>query len=529
MMTTTSQKKTSLSGSTTSRAPAEEMVAFLNDSWTPYHAVVATATRLLENGFREISEKDRFDGSRLEPMGKYFYTRGLSSIVAFAIGGEYEAGNGFVMIGAHTDSPCPKLKPKTKVGIHPQTDAMQVAVQPYGGGLWHTWFDRDLGVAGRVVLRDEKSGKVEHRLVKIGEPILRVPNLAIHLNRDIYTEGFKVNFQTHMAPLLGMKQKNEKKEEDEATIDATPPTPTNHNHHSEFLEKLAKALNCDPSSIRDFDLQLCDVQPSQIGGLNGEFVLSGRLDNLASCYCSLAALIEATTEEKLKKEKGIRALLHFDHEEVGSASTTGAGGSLTDEFVDRVTSAFGNGDADALATARRKSFLVSADMAHAVHPNYADKHEPGHKPKFGDGVVIKHNANQRYSTDAITSFMFKEIGERRMIKSQEFVVRSDLGCGSTIGPILSTRSGIRTVDVGMPQLSMHSIREMCGTEDTALCVEHFRAVYEDFFEMDEKMIVDGSIGQLCRPCDRFESLPSVGGVSSLGEEMEKKMSPRTYS
>ena len=220
----TSQK--SLSGST---SRAEEMVAFLNDSWTPYHAVVATAKRLLANGFREISEKDRFDGSRLEPMGKYFYTRGLSSIVAFAIGGEYEAGNGFVMIGAHTDSPCPKLKPKTKVGIHPQTDAMQVAVQPYGGGLWHTWFDRDLGVAGRVVLRDEKSGKVEHRLVKIGEPILRVPNLAIHLNRDIYTEGFKVNFQTHMAPLLGMKQKNEKKKEDEATTDATTTTTNNNN------------------------------------------------------------------------------------------------------------------------------------------------------------------------------------------------------------------------------------------------------------------------------------------------------------
>jgi aspartyl aminopeptidase len=366
---------------------------------------------------------------------------------------------------------------------------------------------------------------MEHRLVKIEEPMLRVPNLAIHLNRDIYTEGFKVNFQTHMAPLLGLKPKKEG--ESSSDDKGNNNGGYNNHHHSEFLEKLAKALNCDPSSIRDFDLQLCDVQPSQIGGLNGEFVLSGRLDNLASCYCSLAALVEATTEEKLKKEKGIRALLHFDHEEVGSASTTGAGGSLTDEFVDRVTSAFGNGDADALATARRKSFLVSADMAHAVHPNYADKHEPGHKPKFGDGVVIKHNANQRYSTDAITSFMFKEIGERRKIKSQEFVVRSDLGCGSTIGPILSTRSGIRTVDVGMPQLSMHSIREMCGTEDTRLCVEHFRAVYEDFFEMDEKMIVDGSIGQLCRPCDRFESSPSVG-VSSLSDEM-KSMSARTYS
>ena len=504
---------------------AREMVRFLNDSWTPYHAVLATAKTLLKNGYREISEKDRFLDAELKPMGKYFYTRGLSSVVAFAVGGEYEPGNGFVMIGAHTDSPCPKLKPKTKVALNSQTDLMQVAVQPYGGGLWHTWFDRDLGVAGRVVLADEKSGKVEHRLVKIEEPMLRVPNLAIHLNRDIYTEGFKVNFQTHMAPLLGLKPKKEG--ESSSDDKGNNNGGYNNHHHSEFLEKLARALNCDPSSIRDFDLQLCDVQPSQIGGLNGEFVLSGRLDNLASCYCSLAALVEATTEEKLKKEKGIRALLHFDHEEVGSASTTGAGGSLTDEFVDRVTSAFGNGDADALATARRKSFLVSADMAHAVHPNYADKHEPGHKPKFGDGVVIKHNANQRYSTDAITSFMFKEIGERRKIKSQEFVVRSDLGCGSTIGPILSTRSGIRTVDVGMPQLSMHSIREMCGTEDTRLCVEHFRAVYEDFFEMDEKMIVDGSIGQLCRPCDRFESSPSVG-VSSLSDEM-KSMSARTYS
>ena len=192
---------------------AKEMVQFLNDSWTPYHAVLSSAKILLANGFQEISEKDRFMDSELKPTGKYFYTRGLSSIVAFAIGGEYEPGNGFVMIGAHTDSPCPKLKPKTKVGVNSQTDLMQVAVQPYGGGLWHTWFDRDLGVAGRVVLMDEKSGKVEHRLVKIEEPMLRVPNLAIHLNRDIYTEGFKVNFQTHMAPLLGLKTQKTKKKQ----------------------------------------------------------------------------------------------------------------------------------------------------------------------------------------------------------------------------------------------------------------------------------------------------------------------------
>lgn len=504
---------------------SEGLVKFLNDSWTAYHAVLTTCKVLLENGYEEIDERESFNAQKIKRNGKYFYTRGLSSVVAFAVGGEYLSGDGFVMIGAHTDSPCPKLKPKTK--IVGQQGCLQVAVEPYGGGLWHTWFDRDLGVAGRVVLSDTKTGKMEHRLVKIDEAILRIPNLAIHLNRDVYTEGFKVNFQQHMAPLLAMPT-TEKKEGEEDDKDKAAKDDNNH-HHPKFLQKLALALNCDASSIKDFDLQLCDVQPSQIGGLNKEFVLSGRLDNLASCYCSLMALVKATSAEKLANEKGVRALLHFDHEEVGSASTTGAGGSLTDEFVDRVTSAFAtNVDADTLAIARRKSFLVSADMAHAVHPNYADKHEPGHKPKFGDGVVIKHNANQRYSTDAITSFMFKEIGERRNIKSQEFVVRSDLGCGSTIGPILSTRSGIRTVDVGMPQLSMHSIREMCGTEDTRLCVEHFKAVYEDFFEMDEKMIVDGSIGQLCRPCDRFESSPSGGGISSLGDELEK-MSARTYS
>ena len=200
------------------RLYAKEMVQFLNDSWTPYHAVLSSAKILLANGFQEISEKDRFMDSELKPTGKYFYTRGLSSIVAFAIGGEYEPGNGFVMIGAHTDSPCPKLKPKTKVGVNSQTDLMQVAVQPYGGGLWHTWFDRDLGVAGRVVLMDEKSGKVEHRLVKIEEPMLRVPNLAIHLNRDIYTEGFKVNFQTHMAPLLGLKHRRRRRSKEETVM-----------------------------------------------------------------------------------------------------------------------------------------------------------------------------------------------------------------------------------------------------------------------------------------------------------------------
>ena len=207
---------------------------------------------------------------------------------------------------------------------------------------------------------------------------------------------------------------------------------------------------------------------------------------------------------------GVRMMVHYDHEEVGSDSAQGAGSSMTEDAMRRITTSLSAGMAEwqtlnpgeegVEERARRKSFVVSADMAHAVHPNYADKHEPGHKPKFGAGVVVKHNANQRYATDAVSSYLFKEIGERAGLPVQEFVVRSDLGCGSTIGPTLSTNTGIRTVDVGAAQLSMHSVREMCGAKDVEHAVKHFTAVYEGFTALDATLMVDGAIGNQCRPC-----------------------------
>lgn len=270
-----------------------------------------------------------------------------------------------------------------------------------------------------------------------------------------------------------------------------------------LLEILGDELGCEPVDIADFELQLCDVQPSAIGGARNEYIFSGRLDNLASCYTSLRAIVTASSEDSLRNETGVRMMVHYDHEEVGSDSAQGAGSSMTEDAMRRISAALGNLIANvegADERSRRASFCVSADMAHAVHPNYADKHEPGHQPKFGAGLVVKHNANQRYATDAVTSFLFRELGERAGVPVQEFVVRSDLGCGSTIGPTLSTNTGIRTVDVGAAQLSMHSVREMTGCQDVEYAVKHFTAVYEGFSELDKKLMVDGSIGNLCRPC-----------------------------
>jgi aspartyl aminopeptidase len=389
---------------------AEELVDYLNDSWTSFHACAESARMLTAAGFTRLSERDEW---KLEPGGKYFFTRNSSSIVAFAVGEKYAPGNGFNIIGAHTDSPCPKLKPVsaiTKGGF------LNVGVQTYGGGLWHTWFDRDLSVAGRVLLRRGKDGgRLSHELVRVERPIIRIPTLAIHLDRNVNTEGFKLNIETHLAPVLSTAIKGELEVETvrsgggegEAAgagagegkkkgVKAKKPA-----HHPLLLAVLAEELGCDAHEIVDFELEVCDVQPSVIGGAAREFIYSGRLDNLASSFCALKALIEAGGGGSLKEETGVRMIALFDNEEVGSDSTAGAGGTVVADALTRTIQCLCGGEgAEEGLTQRtlRNSFLVSADMAHALHPNYMDKHEANHQPKMHQGVVVKHNANQRYAT-----------------------------------------------------------------------------------------------------------------------------------
>jgi aspartyl aminopeptidase len=466
---------------------AEELVDYLNNSWTSFHATAESARMLTEAGFTRLSERDEW---ALKPGGRYFFTRNMSSIVAFAVGEKYEPGNGFNIIGAHTDSPCPKLKPVSAVK---KGGFLGVGVQTYGGGLWHTWFDRDLSVAGRVLLRRGKNkGRTSHELVRVARPIIRIPTLAIHLDRNVNTEGFKLNTETHLAPLLSTAIKGEleaetsggKSEEDEKKKEKKKPA-----HHPLLLAVLAEELDCDPGEIVDFELEVCDTQPSVIGGAAREFIYSGRLDNLASSFCALKALLDAGGGGSLANETGVRMIALFDNEEVGSDSTAGAGGTVVADALRRAINALrGDGQAEGLfERTARNSFLVSADMAHALHPNYMDKHESNHQPKMHKGVVVKHNANQRYATTAVTATLFRECAALAEVPTQDFVVRNDMGCGSTIGPILATNLGIRTVDVGVPQLSMHSIREMCGTEDIDICARHFTAFFDNFAEVDSKM------------------------------------------
>ncbi|CAL4911053.1 unnamed protein product [Urochloa decumbens] len=440
-----------------------DLVDFLNASPTAFHAVDEAKRRLKAAGFAQLSEREEWAG--LEPGRKYFFTRNHSTIVAFAIGAKYVAGNGFHIIGAHTDSPCLKLKPVSKVT---KGGYLEVGVQTYGGGLWYTWFDRDLTVAGRVIIREKRDGGVSytHKLVRVQEPILRIPTLAIHLDRTISSEGLKVNNQNHLVPVLATSIKNEMQK----IVGENGPKESSENknmkHHPLLLQLIAKEANCEPDEICDFELQLCDTQPSAVAGAMKEFIFSGRLDNLCMSFSSLKALIDSTSaEHSLDNESGVRMVALFDHEEVGSDSAQGAGSPAMLDALSRITGSFNSS-------------------------NSKDKHEENHQPKLHGGLVIKHNANQRYATNAVTAFIFREIAERHQLPIQDFVVRNDMACGSTIGPILASGVGIRTVDIGAPQLSMHSIREMCAVDDISHSYEHFKAYFEEFTELDSKVKVD---------------------------------------
>jgi aspartyl aminopeptidase len=415
---------------------AADLLAFLDRSPTPYHAVAETVRRLSAAGFRPLREDEVWN---LEPDARRYVVRAEGSIVAFQAGRESPAEAGFRILGAHTDSPNLRVKPRPdKSG----EGYRQLGVEPYGSPLLHTWLDRELSLAGRVSFREP--GGVRTALVDFARPLLRVPSLAIHLQRELALEGLKLNPQQHLAPILG--------------LDGAPP----------LAELLATELRASGAAdvaapdVLGFDLMAYDVQPASVCGARGEFVSSPRLDNLASCHAAVSALVEAAGRDL---GAATRMIVLYDHEEVGSRSAQGAAGTLLSDALERCVAGWKDGAAQGLARAASRSLLVSADMAHAVHPNYADRHEPGHRPVVGKGPVIKVNANQSYASDAETAARFAALCGEVGVVPQHFVTRSDLACGSTIGPITAARVGIRTVDVGSPMLAMHSCRELAGSAD----------------------------------------------------------------
>ncbi|KAF9075944.1 aspartyl aminopeptidase [Rhodocollybia butyracea] len=457
---------------------AARLLKFVNNSPTPFHAVHNAVQRLEIAGFSRLKESDSWDKA-IKPGGKYFFTRNQSTIVAFSTPQNWKQGTGLSIVGTHIDSPNLRLRPVSK---RIKAGYLQVGIETYGGGIWHSWLDRDLSIAGRVVTA--KSGEFKSRLVKIDRPILRIPSLAIHLDRNVNKE-LKFNQETEFVPILGLisEQLNAKSEPSESNSQDTKATNIADNHHSVLLSLLASELSVAPDEIHDFELHLYDTQPSQLGGIANEFIFSPRMDNQLSSFCALDALVGSISTNSLL-EGNVNCIALFNHEEIGSVSSTGAESNLIPSLLSRLSPT-----PDLLAQSIHKSFIVSCDVGHAIHPNYMSKHEDNHQPKINGGVVIKTNASQRYSTDSVSSFLVKQLIERKGGRVQEFETRNDVPCGSTVGPHLST-IGLRVVDVGCAILSMHSIRETAGTRDVQNCIDFFESVFEGFAQLDAKLIAE---------------------------------------
>lgn len=423
---------------------ADDLLAYLHASPTPWHATAETKRRLLAAGYRELDEGETW---AIAPGDKVFVVRAGSTIAALEIGDEAPEKSGIRWVGAHTDSPNLRLKPNAQLKRHGQ---FQAGVEVYGGVLLHTWLDRDLAIAGRLHTRQ---GGLATSLINVTRPIARVASLAIHLDRGVNTEGLVLNPQNHLPPLLAI--------ESGGALDLR-----------EFL--MSELSGVSATDLVAFDLCFYDAAPPTRGGLRGEYLFSGRLDNLAMCHASLAALLSEPA-----KTGATRGFVLYDHEEVGSQSAQGAGSPFIADVMKRIVDAHpkSSGTRDTLERTLHRSFMISADMAHAIHPNYADKHEAQHAPLLGGGPVIKANANQRYATDGESAARFELWCGDAGFQPQRFVTRTDLACGSTIGPITAALTGMRIVDVGNPMLSMHSIREMCAASDVPKMVGAFRSFF----------------------------------------------------
>jgi aspartyl aminopeptidase len=401
----------------------QSLADFIAASPSSYHAVAEVARQLTDAGYTELLEVDAWDST----SGRHFVIRD-GAIVAWHQPTGISLTAPLRIVGSHTDSPGFKLKPKPTIGT---LGWLQAGVEVYGGPLFNSWLDRELEFAGRLGFRDGTTA-----LVRTGA-LLRFPQLAVHLDRSVNAEGLKLDPQRHLNPIIGLGDVE----------------------HADLVGHLAGLADQTAADVAGYDISVADTQPATVFGLDGAFFASGRLDNLSSVHSSLVALLG------LPDPVGHTVVLAaFDHEEIGSESRSGASGSLLADILTRLASAVGATESD-----RQRSFaaswLLSADAGHAVHPNYPEKYDPANRPVAGGGPLLKINANQRYATDALGAAEWARSCEAASVQYQEFVSNNSIPCGSTIGPLSATRLGIRTIDVGLGLLSMHSARELAGASD----------------------------------------------------------------
>lgn len=405
----------------------QDLLRFLDKSPTPFHSTANLVEPLRQAGFRELEESAPWT---IEPLGKYFVSRGDSSLIAFSLGSEPVAASGLQMIGSHTDSPCLKLKPNAAFMAN---GYWQLGVEVYGGVLLNPWFDRDLSLAGKVTLRT-KAGELIHRLIDFEQAIAIIPSLAIHLDREANKQR-SINNQTYLPAIISI---------DDGEF----------NLEQEIVRRaIVQYPDIEEVEVVAFELSLYPTENASVVGLRGEFIASAKLDNLLSCFVSLRALLDAKDSENC-------LIVCNDHEEVGSGSAVGARGTFLRSVIERLA-----GSNEDYARTIAQSILISTDNAHGVHPNFADSHDKQHGPLLNAGPAIKINSNQAYASTSETAGIFKQACEGAGVPVQSFVSRADMACGSTIGPLTATALGVKTVDVGVPTFAMHSIRELAGSKD----------------------------------------------------------------
>lgn len=425
---------------------AENMLDFIYESPTQFNAVAVSAETLEKNGFEKLNPKENW---KLEVGKKYYTTKNSSALVAFKINSDEIEKEGFRIIGSHTDSPGFRIKPNAEMescGAY-----LKLNTEGYGGMILSTWLDRPLAMAGRVFLRGENPFKPVEKIVNINKPVCIIPNLAIHMNRSI-NDGYKYNKQTDMLPLVGLI--NEQLEKD-----------------NYMIKLLASELNVEIEEIIDFDIFLYEYEKGCFTGANEEFISTGRLDNLSMYYSSVEALLDSDSKS------GISIAVGFDNEEVGSSTKQGADSNMLLNILERICISLGK-DRQQFFEAIENSFIISSDLAHAVHPNVNGMADPTNRPVMGKGPVIKVHAGQAYTSDGYSISAYKEICRECGVEYQEFVNKSDQRGGSTIGPISSTHIDIPSVDIGAPILSMHSIRELGCSEDFYNTYKTFVKFYE---------------------------------------------------
>lgn len=424
------------------RGHTDDLISFLTASPSPYHAVANAAERLEKAGFRQLRETDAWDGS----AGGRFVLRG-GAIVAWFVPEGADPHTPFRIVGAHTDSPNLRVKPLPDTGSY---GWRQIAVEIYGGTLLNTWLDRDLGLAGRITLRDGS-----HRLVNVDRALLRVPQLAVHLDRSVNTDGLKLDRQRHMQPIWGLGDPQE----------------------GDLIRFVAQEAGVDAADITGWDLMPHAIEAPSYLGRDRELLAGPRMDNLLSVHAGTAALAAVATSAAAEPLPYIPVLAAFDHEENGSQSDTGADGPLLGNVLERSVLARG-GTYEDRARAFAGTVCLSSDTGHAVHPNYSDRHDPTHHPRANGGPILKVNVNMRYATDGSGRAVFAAACEKAGVPWQSFVSNNSMPCGTTIGPITAARHGIQTVDIGVAILSMHSARELCGADDPYLLANALVAFLE---------------------------------------------------